>query len=135
MVIDKKGDSNMKYIGIEALAGLTLKDIKLEGEAVPTTEIRFVTECGREFKMYHEQDCCEDVELEEVIGDLDRLIGTPLLTAEERTQSEEDDWGSCTWTFYELATVKGYVTLRWFGQSNGYYAEGVSVVEVTRRHE
>lgn len=70
----------------------------------------------------------------DIVGDLSDLIGQPLLMAEEVCESDINPEGvkipdfqdSFTWTFYKLATVKGYVTISWYGESNGYYNESVS---------
>jgi len=77
----------------------------------------------------HSQDCCESVEIEEVIGDVADLINDgPVLLAEEVSNSEEGTgaYESVTWTFYKLRTLNGDVTIRWLGTSNGYYSESVS---------
>lgn len=109
-------------IGIEILMGKTLEKII----NIDNDELFFVTTDNEVYKMYHWQDCCEHVRLEEVIGDLDDLIGSPIIMAECIIEANPNDsWGSSTWTFYKLATNKGYVTLRWFGESNGCYSEGV----------
>lgn len=78
------------------------------------------------FKMYHEQDCCESVGIEEIIGDLEDLVGVPILVAEERSEYNPGD-GEGTWTFYEFRTIKGSVTIRWYGTSNGYYSETADI--------
>ena len=77
------------------------------------------------YQLYHEQDCCEEVYIEDIVGDLNDLIGYPILMAEEVTShdnplSENED--SFTWTFYKLATIKGYVTLRWINGNSVYYS-------------
>lgn len=85
--------------------------------------------------------------VEDVSGNFKDVIGKPLVQAEEVSSRDgnlceychpltkdlklpeyhDDSW---TWTFYKLATAKGFVTIRWFGTSNGYYSEHVSFREL-----
>lgn len=88
-------------------------------------EIIFETECGKRYKMHHEQDCCEYVTLEDVCGDFDDLIGEKIVSAYEKSNEGDHDGDSATWTFYTICTAKNSVTLRWYGESSGYYSEEV----------
>jgi len=112
---------------IEELRGKTIKKID---ETKNKEHLVFITECGKTFKMYHEQECCENVEIEDICGDLENLTGSPITQAEVETKESDNDCGSETWTFYKLATSKGYVTIRWLGESNGYYSEEVDFIEI-----
>ena len=110
----------------EELLGRTLYKVTADGDELTLylSETNYV-------RFYHSQDCCESVYIEDICGDLNDLVGEPLLIAEEvsdydaepRYEGEE----SYTWTFYKFATRKGYVDVRWYGSSNGYYSESVSV--------
>ena len=104
------------------IKGRTVKEIYQDDE-----HLMFKLENCEVFLFYHFQDCCEYVEIEQIDGDLNDLIGKPLLMAEETIQLGDTDWGTETWTFYKFATVKGYVTIRWYGESNGYYSESVDM--------
>jgi hypothetical protein len=110
----------------EELVGRTLCRVTEDGEELvlylsDTNYVRF----------FHYQDCCESVYIEDICGDLEDLIGEPLLVAEEVSNYEAEPKyegeESYTWTFYRFATRKGWVNVRWYGHSNGYYSESVSV--------
>ena len=87
----------------------------------------------------HHQDCCESVYIEDICGDLNDLVGSPLVEAEEVSNYDAEPLyegeESYTWTFYRFRTLKGSVSVRWYGSSNGYYSESVSVevVDTTRQ--
>ena len=121
-----------EYYDISLLNGKILKDVQNTGD-----EIVFTTADDETYALTHIQDCCESVYVEDVIGDLNDLIGTPILMAQEVSNDGEEEpkspsdyvEESYTWTFYKLATIHGYVTIRFYGSSNGYYSEGVDFVK------
>lgn len=121
---------------LPSLIGKTMRSVTQRGREC----IDFESDAGERWQMRYEPDCCASCEIEDVVGDLSDLIGAPILMAEASTNSddprrEDDDWGpiSFTWTFYRFATIKGYVTVRWYGTSNGYYSEVASFVSLDRR--
>lgn len=128
----------MYYDKVAPFAELKGKTItKIEGLEEGSESVNFYTSDGKHYRMFHSQECCESVEIDDVCGDIKDLIGSPIRLAEERTSETNPDGvekkyqDSFTWTFYTLATQKGYVDIRWYGESNGYYSEGVDFVDIT----
>ncbi len=74
----------------------------------------------------------------DIAGKLENILNTPILLAEEIISENKTPDGitnprwddSFTWTFYKLSTVRGSVTIRWFGESNGYYSERVDFAKI-----
>lgn len=98
------------------LKGKTL----IQVENVDNEELVFTTDCGEVYKLYHSQDCCESVMIEDICGDLDDLIGSPIVVAEEVVHGQDvnpegvivpEYQYSFTWTFYKIDTAKGGVTI------------------------
>jgi hypothetical protein len=116
--------SKLKDAEISVLLGQVLT--KVTG-AADADEMELTTQDGKVYVFYHGQDCCEGVRIAEIVGDLNDLIGEPLTEAEEVSSRDNPpaDAESATWTFYKLGTRKGSVTVRWLGESNGYYSESV----------
>lgn len=97
-------------------------------------ELTFTCDDGSVYRLYHEQGCCEDVHIEDIDGPLDVLIGSPITWAESVTNSDlpkKEEWDdSYTWTFIKFGTVKGSVTIRFYGTSNGYYSEDADFAKI-----
>jgi hypothetical protein len=71
-----------------------------------------VNETGNDVNIY----------IDDICGNIDDLVGSPILIAEEAESKENSN---LTWTFYKFATKNGHVTIRWHGSSNGNYSEKV----------
>lgn len=117
----------MKDVEFSSIVGKTFTSVK----SVDGDEVHFSGDDG-DYKLYHAPDCCESVDIEDITGELSDLEGSPILQAEESSNSEDNtkDDESFTWTFYRLATIKGSVTIRFYGSSNGYYSESVDFVRL-----
>ena len=130
---------NYTFPSFDDLVGKVLKSVQVDND-----EIFFETEEGAKYRMWHEQECCESVYIEDICGDIQDIIGSPILVAEEVSSSgfaensghrnpeaEPSGWTpgeyseAWAWTFYKIDTAKGGITIRWCGGSNGYYSIGV----------
>ena len=119
-------------VDIGDFVGEVFTDIEVKGEDA----IIFTHSSGRKFQMFHSYDCCENVVIEDITGEVHKLCDTPILAAYKSTNrtdppsSINGNHGEYTWTFYRIATIETTVVIRWYGTSNGYYSEEVSLQEI-----
>ena len=133
----------MRDLDFSILKGETL--VSIDGEVGERNSL-FTCKSGKRYRLFHTQDCCEDVWIEDICGDVNHLLDSPILLAEavsSATGEIKDEildklhglkctkhYESVTWTFYKISTIKGSVTIRWCGESNGYYSEEVTFKRV-----
>ncbi len=131
------------YADIVELVGKTVEVIGQDSDGSDGNDRLVIrTTDGKVYIFTHQQDCCENVYIEDICGDLSDLLGSPLLQAEESSNDYDEsnpppDFtpsyegqtfdGSEAWTFYKFATISGSVTIRWCGSSNGYYSVSVGL--------
>ncbi len=125
-------------MNVDVLVGKTITHIF--GLEKGSGLVTFLTDDGVEYQMIHDQSCCENVEIEDITGDVGDLIGYPLLMASERSNYDDEvpgvdvsDYESYTWSFYRFATIQGTVVIRWLGTSNGCYSEKVTFCESKKK--
>lgn len=97
--------------------------LSITGVVVGGEEVVITTDRGT-LRLWHDRDCCEQVRIEEVHGDPSDLVGHVVSRAEKATDGSQLLRGeeASLWTFYRFATDGGDLTLRWLGESNGYYS-------------
>lgn len=121
-----------KKVKFEILKGQIFDKIEKTHDA-----IYFYQNNYHKYSLLHDQSCCEHVVLEDINGDINNLLNSEILLAEEASNKQEiedtfdpkQEYFHETWTFYKLATINGYVDIRWYGKSNGCYSEQAQLYE------
>lgn len=111
------------YCEFEDLKGKILEKIVKSDD-----RLDFYTINKEHYIMEHYQECCESVFIADICGDLDSLLNQEILIAKQVSSDGRNAWGegeNSEWTFYIIATNKETVTIRWYGESNGYYSTSV----------
>ena len=120
-------------VDISTLKGLTITSIS--GANIDSCSVVIKTLEGNSFEMMHSQDCCEHVSVHSVLGDVQSIIGSPVILVGEGDEPTELNLeyepDSHTWTIYRIETKRGYLQINWLGVSNGYYGETVDFIQIS----
>ena len=74
------------------------------------------------YRMYHYQNCCEEVHIKQIDGELSDICNSKIIKAEKVTSTTKTPDGEESYTFYKIFTAIGDVTISWYGEHNGYYS-------------
>ena len=125
----------------------TVNESEMVGETVEfvdvdetKNQIVITTQSGRQFRIYHDQYCCEQVEIAESQdgdGQLVTLVGKKIEGVEVELEEDVDpppfeDCDSWTRTKISFRTNSETVISRWIGTSNGYYSESITINELNK---
>lgn len=114
-------------------SGKTIQEIRGCKKHSDEVTIKFTD--GSCLKFYHRQDCCETVLLEDFDVTPEDLVNANIISIEERISNSNENeikplntWDqSYTWSFYVIKTSRFTMTMRWYGESNGWYSETVTI--------
>ena len=111
----------MYSVEMSELIGKVFNEVYADNDAV------YFKNDTETYVLQHDQECCENVPIDDICGDLHNLEGVEITFSDRSTNSnnpkKNDDDYSFTWTFFKFATIKGWVDIRFYGTSNGYYSE------------
>lgn len=131
---NKSGDwvQEAREVPLSELVGKTVVKLDI---TTRRDEVRFLCSDKTAYELFHETECCEQVFLEDINGEISWLVGVPILMADESRgdtgcEKDRDTNPHYRWTFYRFATRKGYVDLRFLGTSNGYYSEEMTFMRL-----
>lgn len=128
--------SNIKWNSLGQDTRVTDDLSELVGETIATVtggdkgdyETVITTTSGKAIKVYHEQDCCESVNIED--AESDDVVGGVVLSAafvEGECPAVDDEYAEAyEWSFLRIETTKGSIWQRWYGESD-YYSVSVDV--------
>lgn len=117
---------------VNELIGETLTHIDVDESG---DQIRMETASGKVITLYHCQDCCESVRIEDTQGNWHDLIGKVIVEANKREGNFGKPYAAESWmrTEFTFKVDDATVISRWIGESNGYYSESVDIKVATKR--
>lgn len=123
----------MSDITLNHLLGQTI--VSIAGAEKNNDRVVVTLSSGQRVQLWHEQDCCEGVSIDNVVGIPSLLEGFKVVAASEDNETppyaaarEFSAYESHTWTTQKIKTGNGHeLVIHWLGESNGYYSESVSV--------